>query len=71
MLTPRFQTLTLMLEARARLQPERVLEVADGDSFPAEGDFPAVRSGDLSYLQYTSGSTGNPKGVEITHAMAA
>jgi acyl transferase domain-containing protein/acyl-CoA synthetase (AMP-forming)/AMP-acid ligase II/acyl carrier protein len=29
--------------------------------------WPKVMSSDTAYLQYTSGSTGNPKGVEITH----
>lgn len=58
------------LEYLAAERGVTVLEVTDSTSFPTDGDFPVVEPGDLSYLQYTSGSTADPKGVEISHAMA-
>ncbi|NIG51843.1 AMP-binding protein, partial [Klebsiella sp. Ap-874] len=38
------------------------------DDFDFEATWRAVRSDDIATLCYTSGTTGNPKGVEVTHA---
>ena len=57
-----------VLEDEPRLDVKEVLCVDEiEDEFAGRWNPPAIALSDVAYLQYTSGSTRSPAGVEVTH----
>jgi long-chain acyl-CoA synthetase len=69
-LVPAVEHVVLIDGAEAGVMTLEQLEGAGASSFRFTETWRAVRPSDLATIVYTSGTTGPPKGVELTHANA-
>jgi acyl-CoA synthetase (AMP-forming)/AMP-acid ligase II len=56
------------LKQKAKQNNRPIFFVEEISSNRASVSFPALSGEDISFIQFTSGSTGNPKGVQLSHA---
>jgi acyl-CoA synthetase (AMP-forming)/AMP-acid ligase II len=63
--TPEAQLATF--RAKAASQGPATITVSESRAYPVTAEFPRVDRDDVAFIQYTSGSTGDPKGVQLSH----
>lgn len=55
------------LNSQQHQKPVRCLKVEDSTNIDSHFDYPDIQADEIAMMQFTSGSTGDPKCVQITH----